>query len=238
MFIRQKNRLRLEMAERVRVFFDAHPLADQSAAPILERLHALIDRAKLIVAQQDEGKARVKAGTEQRQDLRRYLTAGLFRMIARVGQAAARKRPELAGRFLTVSAGGSILVFIRSGEALVEAAREHADVMASLGVDAKLVDQAEELLTQYTALNTESNALFQSRVQAGAELDLLTRELAVLASQLDGFNRHRFEEQPESLAAWKAARELRYPKPKRSDGPESPVEAPSAETVRVADGSA
>jgi len=217
MLIRKLSRLRLEKAERVRVFFDAHPLTDQSSAPLLTRLDALIERAKQNIAQQEEGRTRGHAGTVQRDDLRRYLTSGLFRLIARVGRAAARSHPELDGHFQTVTANGTNLAFMRSGEALIAAARQHATVLEEFGVGAGLVDQADELLRQYLTLHTEGSALAQSRTQAVAELEKVTTELNRIVAQLDGLNRHRFAEQAESLAAWNLARQLR-PRPQKREG--------------------
>ncbi|MGE0552559.1 MAG: hypothetical protein AB7R55_03930 [Gemmatimonadales bacterium] len=235
MLISKQVRLRLEKAERVRVFFDAHPLADPGAAPLLARLDALLERAKQNVAQQEEGRARGHAGTVQREDLRRYLTSGLVRMIARVGRAAARSHPEMDGRFQLVSGNGAIMVFMRSGEALLAAAREHAAALEEFGVGPALVDQAEELLRQYQALHTEGNALAQSRTQAVAELESASRELSRIVGQLDGFNRHRFASQPESLAAWKVAKDLRVRSPKRENGSTPDVAEPPPQGDAVGD---
>ncbi|MGE0552837.1 MAG: hypothetical protein AB7R55_05355 [Gemmatimonadales bacterium] len=223
MILRAGFRVAIEMAERVRVFVEAHPSDDPGLAPLTEALTRLLGRATELIALHDDNRTKVTAAVSRRAELRKSAVTGLLQLIARTGQSAARQDPAVAGRFRTVRVSGPALVFVRSAEALVAAAREHREVLAAHGLSDGVVDQAAALLQQYDVVGDEQAAAVQGRVQARAELSVVTRQLKVTVRQLDAFNKHRFAKDDELLAAWKTARNLIGPASRSSGGDPTPV---------------
>jgi hypothetical protein len=226
MIIRVGTRLKLEMAERVRVFVEAHPADDPSLSPLVAALTGLLERSTQLIAKHDDHRTTASAATAQRLDLRRYVTSGLLRLIGRTGQAASREAPALRGRFQTVRLSGPSLVFVRSSEALLAAAREHGAVLNQQGLNLAVIDEAETMLRRYQELGEEESAARQGRIETRVELESIARDNTDVVKQLDALTRHRFARDPEVLAAWKTARNIVGPA-RRQAVPEEPS-APAA----------
>jgi len=93
-------------------------------------------------------------------------------------------------------------------------------VLVSQGLAAKLLDDLAKALDRFEA---ESNAINLSRrahIGARVELAEVAANLTDLVNVLDAFNRYRYQEDPEQLAVWNAARSVVSHTARRS--PESP----------------
>ena len=76
----------------------------------------------------------------------------------------------------------------------------------------------------------------RAHIGARAELNEVASALTELVDILDGFNRFRFQANPEQLAVWNAARSVVAHRPRKSPAPpaESPGPAPTGGSTQAA----
>jgi len=224
--MKRRIRRKFEMADRVLVFNQNHPSTDSGLAPLFDGLAERVAHATVLEQANEEARSRGRAGNLRRGQLRRRLTAGLLRLIAQVGQAAAQEDPSLAGLFQPVLWKTPGRSFSAAAEALVAAAKDHLDLLTRHGFTQALLDEATAMVTEYAQLTAQASAAQQARIQAGAELERVGGEIGDLVARIDGLNQHRFGDDPEVLAAWRSARNI--------IGPSRPAHGAEPEVVNPA----
>jgi hypothetical protein len=223
--MRAEERRKLDMADRAMIFIRAHPPEDAGIAPVIAELEERVGRARRLVKEDGEGRAAERSATNERREVKRVLVDGLLGYLSRVGRAAAKEQPSLAGVFRPLAMRTANRLFVARAESMVAAAREHQELLGRYGLTAGVLDEADRLLgTFVTALEAGATGLL-AHVGANAELTVVTAEIMELVSRIDRLHRHRFRDDPDALAAWASARNVQGPF-RRRNGTEP--EAPSS----------
>ena len=93
-----------------------------------------IARADALIIQQRAGLIAVHAATARRKELRRGLQFQLLRYLIRVGEAAARVRPELAMQFELPALNTPLKAFLTSVKAMLALAETEREFLLSVGL--------------------------------------------------------------------------------------------------------
>lgn len=199
-------RRKLEMAARVRDFSRAHPSKNAGYDSVLARLEERLGRADALATQQRAGLIAVHAATVRRQELRRALQFKLLRHLIRVGEAAAKERPELAERFRLPTIRATHKSFMVAVKAMLAEAVAAKDLFVGQGLSETPLDDLARMVTQFEEATETGNIGRRSHVGARADLAAVTGEVMDMVEWLDGLNRYRFRDDPELQAAWDSAR--------------------------------
>ncbi len=209
-------RRKVGRAEQALAFVRNNPFEGPGPEAMVQRLAALVERARELVRLRQERELARARGVDRKETVRSHLTGGLLKLFAGAGQAAAESKPALAESFQPVLSSTTALAFVAAARALIEATRSHLESVQPFGVDATMVEEAAALLAEYDAMAGHAAEAKASRIQARADLFPVAAEIMNLIRRLDGLNRHRFAGDPGRLAAWKSA--------VRSPGPLAPRE--------------
>ena len=205
--MKAEMRSTMETAGKVQVFTKAHPVADAGLSPVFSQLDSSVERANALIGQQAKGKERSKAANRTRRTVRNRLWDGLLRLFADSFVIASAELPALRG-IRVPRTRSSDPAFINGAGAVIEAARDHQEVLAKYGLTPGLVDEATALLEQYQAISNEAKEAYQARVGASKALADVRVDIMAAINRIDRLNRHRFADQPEALARWETARNV------------------------------
>ncbi|NOT08885.1 MAG: hypothetical protein HOP28_11840 [Gemmatimonadales bacterium] len=216
---------KLEMAGRVLEFSKARPSDDPSYELVVGRLEDRLARAKALELSFAGGMLASREAARRRQRIRRVIHSQLLRYIVALGDAAAFQEggPEPQLRL----PDGSLphQDFLTSAKLLLEKAEANRDLLASVGLSPTML---EDLGKQINAFEAETAALVLARrehILARAELVRMADELAASVAILDGINRYRYGNDPDTAAAWQTIRTIHgqvrptAPPPAGSEGP-------------------
>ena len=231
--MRAQLRRRLEMAERVRDFLRAHQMDGVGEGLGLAKLEQLLERAQVLAGQQRIGVATTRSATRQRRQVRRTLQAKVLRYLRVVGKVAAKQNGELANQFPLPAAGESHEALLTAGRATLERATAQKEVLVSLGMTQKVLDDLALALGEFEKTLEATRAGRREHVGASADLDAIGTEVAEQVKLLDGVVQYRFGDDAELLAAWHSARNVAGPLPTKN-GPESGAGGGGSETPRAA----
>ena len=230
------TRRKLEMGERALEFCRSNPEDTPGYTAAVERLEALIARARALAAQQREGLLETRIATERKRELRRELRKGHLDHLKRVALAAEADLPAISRKFI-LGRPGSYYGFRVAARKMAEEATANREILVKHGLSdavlaglARSLDDLEEQMDRSTLGR-------KSHVGASAELDRLGLEIVQVVNVMDGLNRARFAKGMEPLSAWESMRSVatRRPsaEPEEAAGPEAPV-APEVGEVRPA----
>jgi hypothetical protein len=133
----------------------------------------------------------------------------LLRYLSRVGDAAAKVRPELALRFKLPALNTPIPTFVHAVRAMIGVAEAEREVLAGVGLsEAALAALKREVAELEQTIKTSGTARAE-HVGASSSLADVTREVLNLVGMLDGLNRYRYRGNPELLAEWELATHVR-----------------------------
>ena len=142
---------------------------------------------------------------------RRQAQRGYLRVIIKAGQAAAKTVPALESLFRAIAPDLSNRGFLTEARALLATAVEHAEAIAPHGATPELVAAATALVEQCSTALEAAVSARSRRVEATAGLKEATADVMDLVIRLDAFNRHRYIDDPEQLAAWVSAKNVLGP---------------------------
>lgn len=199
-------RRKIEGGSRVREFALANPSTEPGHQGAVIKLQEILARADILGIQQRTGQSDAQAATSRRLKLRDQIEFGLIGPLAKVGRQAAKDAPELLGKFRINRGSHSHKAFLINGRSMLAEALAVKDLLISLGLASTLLDDLAKALDKFEA---ETNTISQSRrghIGARADLAQVASDLGDIVEVLDGFNRYRFQDDPEQLAAWTAAR--------------------------------
>jgi hypothetical protein len=114
---------------------------------------------------------------------------------------------------------------------MAAAAESNKGVLVKYGLSQTVLDSLRVCLEEFDACVARSDEGRRMHVTATAELEAAADEIVRVVRVLDGFNRLRFANDPEQLAAWESATSL-APKTSKQDGEEPP--APGGEVKPAA----
>lgn len=224
--MRAQLRRKLDMGDRVRGFNAVHPSPDPAWVGLAQQLDAACTRASELAELQVTKDGETRTGTANASLLRRRLVSGLLRVVIRAGRTA-EVEPSVQQKFRLQPRLHPWRAFVAEAGAILKAAREHAGSLAPRGATPELIEKAAARLEQYVTTVREAEAAMTARVEAVAEFKQVIRRVSDLVKRLDAYNRDRFVNDPELLAAWASVRSVG--EPSRSNGPaEGEQPAPEA----------
>ena len=216
-----KTRRTLEMAKRALNFSEAHPDESPGYVAALARLKAIVARSDQLAIQQRDGFSEVRAATAQKRELRRRMRRTQLIHLSRVAEAAATERPDLAQKFVLTPEATPYLAFRAAARGIAAAAETERELLVRHGLLAAVLESLSQSLEQFDQAVERGVNGRRAHVGARAELDAIVDEVVQVVRLMDGSNRFRFANDPESLAAWQSASNTFGPS-RGSGGPPTP----------------
>lgn len=232
--MRRVVRGKLEMAARVGVFERTHPSTEPGYIIILESLEKGLARAEVIAERQHNGLAVARSARTTRRERRGELHSQVLPHVIRVGEVAAKDRPDLAERFVLPSTSATYKTYLTAATAMLSLAETHRDLMVSKGLKAAALDDARRIVAEFDTATNAVRTGRQDHIGARTDLEVVTTELLEIVRVLDGINRYRFGKDPEALAEWNAAKQVPGPKVGRSSAPRAVTTTPKPGDVAPA----
>jgi hypothetical protein len=193
------------MGRRAFAFFAAHQDQTLASLPAVTRLKQLLDRADQLLLQQRDGIKEVRAATSEKRELRRKIRRNYLAYLARVAEAAAVERPELARKLELPSAALPYLAFRTAVQGIVSEARKEKELLLKHGLVEPALDALAALAAQFDGEVARGLDGRRAHVGARGELEAIGDEIIQQVRQLDGLARFKFAENAESRAAWRSA---------------------------------
>ena len=224
--MRAQLRRRLEMAERVREFLRAHNTDGVGQGLGLAKLEELLERAKVLAEQQVVGVAVTRRATQHRNEVRRALQSKILRYLRVVGRVAAKQNGELADEFPLPPRKATHEALLTAARATLEKATAQKDVLVSLGMSQKVLDDLARAVSEFERTLEASRAGRREHAGASADLEAIGAAIAEQVKLLDGVVQYQFGDDVELMGAWASARNVLGPfKPKEQQ--QSPGEGGS-----------
>lgn len=215
-------RRRLEMAERVRTFLRAHQLESVGEGLGVAKLEELIARAQALDEQQRVGVNLSRQATKQRKTVRQVLEDKILRYLRAMGRVAAKQKGELANEFPLPASNASHKALLTVGRASLDKATAQKDVLVSLGMSVKVLDELAAALGAYEQTLEASRSGRLEHVEASADLESISAEIAEQVRLLDGVVRYQFGSDPDVMSGWASARNVLGPfKSKNGETPKA-----------------
>jgi hypothetical protein len=212
-------RAKLAMGARVREFCRAHPSDDSSHVNLQARLEDRLGRADALAAQERAGRIEERAAADRRWVLRRAMQRKFLRHVIRVGRAAAKQQPDLAGKFVTRDRNANHKDFLVAAKAMLAEAVANKELFVRLGLSPVMLNELAKAVAEFEAVTASGNAGRADHIGARADLSAIAAEVVNIVATLNPFQLYRFETDPELLAAWSSAQEVVGPRRVRSPAP-------------------
>ena len=203
-------RRRLEMAARVRDFLRTHKTDGVGEGLGLAKLEELITRAEGLATQQRSGQVARKAATLQRAEIRELLQTKLLRFLVAVGAVAAHGNVEFAAHF-RLPTKSSHQAFLTAARGMLNTAVASKDVLVGEGMSGTLLDDLTVKLAEFEKTLEASRAGRREHVEASADLEAVSVDIAERVRMLDGLVRYRFGDNPALMEGWASARDVLGP---------------------------
>lgn len=221
-------RLKVDMAVRVRHFLRANPFGAPKAEAVAAKFEERLARAETLLQQQGDGRDLARTSRAARSGLRRKLRTNPLRHLARIADAAAVVKPELAELFKLPAANASEQDFRTGLRTTLTRVAAHQELLLEHGLRDTLLAELTEMAERYEQVAALADAGRRGHTGARAELEGLGSELVRMVRQLDGMMLYRIQEQPALAGAWISARNVAWPGPAVTKAPETGPEATAA----------
>jgi hypothetical protein len=205
------------MGRRALAFFEAHQDKTLATLPAVTRLKQLLDRADQLLLQQRDGINEVRAATSEKRELRRKIRRNYLTYLARVAEAAAVERPELARKLELPSEALPYLAFQTAVHGMVSEAQKEKELLMKYGLVEPALDAIAGLAAQFDQEVDRGINGRRAHVGARGELNAIGDEIIQQVRQLDGLARFKFAEDAEARAAWRSSSNTFGP-PQRGSG--------------------
>ena len=193
------------MGTRALNFSQAHKDPAEGYVAAVARLESSLTRAGQLAIQQRDGFSEVRAATAQKRELRRRMRRTQLLHLSRVAEAAGGERPELAQKFVLASEAAPYLAFRAAALGIANEAQNAKELLVKHGLSEPVLQSLTQSLEQFDRAVERGINGRRAHVGARAELDSIADEVVQVVRLIDGTNRFRFADQPESLAEWKSA---------------------------------
>jgi hypothetical protein len=223
--MRADIRRKMAMADRALDFAAAHPSTDASYNALVARLKDRLARADQLAIQQREGQTLKHAAVTRRDALRESIERVQLRHLVGVAYLASKEHPELAELFPPVPTSGPHKNLITAAKGMLAAAQPQKELFVSLGLGDTFLDDLTQAIADFDKATEEAHTGTRDHVGAGADLLVAADDCVKLTLLLDGLYKLRFRNDPESLAAWKSARNVVGPFLRKLPAP-APVAPP------------
>lgn len=200
-----KVRRKLEMGLGVREFSRANPHPDPGYNASLQQLDKFLEEGRDFAGQERKGTLDVRTSTVRKGQLRKTLKEGPLSHVVAIGQVAAREVMGLEVQFVMRPDTDSHQSFRTAARGIEADARTWKDLLVKHGLAESALDSLTKGLDEFDAAIELTEQGRRAHIGASAELKALAKRIVGLVKALDGFNRLRFADDPERLAAWKSA---------------------------------
>jgi hypothetical protein len=228
----KRTRSRLEMAARALEFCQAHPDPSAGYTAAVAELGELLARSQQLTDLHRQGVAEVRAATAQKRKLRRSIRQAQMKHVGQAAQRAAREVPELAEKLALAREPIPYLAFQSLARTVVAEAEARKDVLVRHGLVDQVLVSLKDGMAQFGQAMQRAAEGRRIHIAAAVELDVNSGEAIGILKVIDGYNRVRFAEDPDQLAAWRSANNVIGPARTggRSDGrTETPSGTPPPE---------
>lgn len=219
--MRTSIRIRVDMAVRVRDFLRHHPFESANGIAVTAQFEERVARALDLVAWIDQGELRRSASVRHLGTIRTRLRREALRHIHRIGLAAARELPDLAGK-LRMPKQPTERQFRAAAGNIAATVAAHRALLDRYGLVDTIPDELEQGLAEFDRITAERNAGRVTHTGARLELADLARDLIAMVRQLDGMMLYRVRDEPMLQGGWASARNVAWPHPRPAQ------EAPAA----------
>jgi hypothetical protein len=199
-----RTRRTLEMAIRALNFSRAHPDPSSGSIAALSRLESAVARAEQLVIQQRDGFSEVRAASTQKRELRRKIRRTHLLHLSRVAEAAGPERPELEQKFVLAPEATPYLAFRAAARGIANEAQNEKELLVNYGLLEPVLESLNQALDHFDRAVERGTVGRRAHVGARAELRAISDEIIQVVRLMDGTNRYRFANDPESLAAWQS----------------------------------
>jgi len=230
----RRTRSRLDAVRRAYAFSRQHQADIAGYVEAVRQVGEGLARADALAAQQEVGDHQAQASVARKTEKRRIIVQDHLAHIVRIARVSLPRDPELRKLFTVPAKHINRERFVAAVRATLAAAAERKALFITEGLPETFVEDLEAQLTAYLEANDDKSLQQSLRVGAVADLKAVTEGLFDLVRRLDGINRKRWAKDPEMLAAWLSAADVRTPHPHQSGSPPTqPLpggEAPGATT--------
>jgi hypothetical protein len=213
------TRRTIEMATRVLNFTRAHPDPSEGYTAALARLEKTLAQVQVVAARQREGINASRSATARKRELRRKMRRTQLLHLARVAESAATEAPDLAQKFVLVPEAIPYLAFRTAARGMSAEAQNQKELLVKHGLIDSVLVSLSQSLDQFDQAVEQGTEGRRAHVGASAELDALAEELTQTVRLMDGTNRYRLADNPNSLAEWASARNVIGPAKTGGGGP-------------------
>jgi len=200
-----------EMGRRIVSWGKAHLDAGQAFLTKVEQLEALLERVKVLMVQQVNGKTAVTAAVRLRNEIVERIKAEPLRHLARIAKAAAAKQPGVDQHFRLPRTGISRQAFLNLARNMAAEAENHLALFQEYGMTPESLQGLRTSLAEYDAAQQAGDAGHRAHTGARADLEAVTRQIVQLVRDLDAMQRYRYRNEPEQLASWVSAMNIPWP---------------------------
>lgn len=200
-----KTRRRLEMGKRALEFSRAHPDASPGYAAALTRLEQSVARADQLAVQHRDGINEVRTATAQKERLRRMMRRAHLRHLATVAKIAGQEVPDLPQKFTLPPGTLPYLTFRTVAGSMVAEATSRKELLEKHGLAAAVLDALDKSLQEFDEAMERGAEGRAAHVAARVKLNAIANEVVQIVQVMGAFNRFRFADDPDLLAAWESA---------------------------------
>ena len=185
-------------------FSRGRPDQSQGYEAALSGVEERLARAEVAVAEQRSGLLEVHACAVRKQELRRTIREAHLAHIAQVAKATRREAPLVPLNFVFKPGIGTHAAFQTTARAFLTEAEAQRELLVRYGLVETVLTELRQSLDQFDAAMVGGAEARARHVRASAEIRRLADEVVQGVKVLDGFNRVRFRDIPEVLAAWRS----------------------------------
>jgi hypothetical protein len=222
-----KVRRKFEMGVRALTFADEHPDASPGYSQAVARLRVLIQRARELAEQQQQGLRDSRAGSNRKFELRQGMKADPLKHLPSVAELAAVEDPQLPEIFAVPKGTTSYLAFRTVARSIEAEALSRKEMLMKYGLSDTVLQKYSTDLNEFDVVTEQAAKGRATHVGASFELDVVTTEMVQVVKVMNGHNRARFRNQGELLRAWESASNV-VATPQTADDEPAPEGTPQA----------
>ena len=209
-----KSRRKLGMGAKAAKFSRGHPNQSPGYEAALSGVEERLARVEVALAEQRSGLLGVHSNAVRKQELRITMREGHMAHIAQVAKAARREAPQVSQQFVFRPGTSTHVAFQTTARAFLAEAETHRELLVRYGLVESVLAELRQSLDQFDAAMVAGAEARVTHVRASAEIRRLADEVVQGVRVLDGFNRLRFKDSPEVLAAWQSVSSVVTPRGK------------------------
>jgi hypothetical protein len=191
------------MAANAAKFSRSRPDGSPGYEAVLSGVENRLARAEQALAEQRSGLLGVRANAASKLELRRTMREAHLAHLAQVARAARGEAPEVAQKFVFRPGTGTYVAFQTTARAFLTEAESHRELLVRFGLVESVLTELRQSLDLFDAAMVSGAEARATHVRASAEIRRLAAEVVQGVKVLDRFNRVRFRDTPEVLAAWR-----------------------------------